>query len=286
MDNNNSQRGTTLLKGHNNESNCVHIDPEELRMAPFKTNDPTNPDANNGLITSIWGPHEWESFHAKTFGYPINPSDQQKYDYMNYFINLGKVLPCEYCRLSYQKFINEDDTMLDMSVMESRETLTKWAMRLHNRVNKKLGVDYGDTYEELCYKYESYRARCSKSSKGCIMPLSMKAKSFQKADIHRAPIIDKKYSFGLVGYAKSQGLQNYEEFLSYYSSLTRNSEEWSERDCTARRIIKFMRKNGVSSLTKEGLPSVHEMVLISMMSSTLESEKLDEILQKVSSNNL
>lgn len=266
----------------NGESNkCISIDPEELRIAPIKTNDPTNPDNENGLITSIWGPPEWESFHCKTFGYPIKPTEEQKVDYLNYFISEGNVLPCKFCRDSYKIFIKQGDTLLDMSVMESRETLTKWAFRLHNAVNNKLDVDYGETYEELCYKYESYRAKCTKSEKGCIMPLSLKAKSFQKADIHRAPIIDKKYSIALIPYAKSLGLEKYEEFLEYYSSLTRNSDKWSSRDCTARKIIKYMRKNGISSLTEEKLPSIEEMTLISMLSSTLERKKLAEICNKL-----
>ena len=263
------------------KNTCINIDPEELRLAPFKTNDPNDPDNENGLITSIWGPPEWESFHCKCFGYPIKPTEEQKVDYLNYFIALGNVLPCRFCRDSYKKFIKEGDTILDMSVMESRETLTKWGWRLHNAVNGKLETNYGETYEEMCYKFNSYRAKCTKLEKGCIMPLSLKAHSYQKADIHRAPIIDKKYSFALIDYSKKIGLENYEEFLNYYSSLVRNSKEWSSRDCTARKIIKYMRKNGVSSLTEEKMPSVHEMTLISMLSSTLERSMLDTILEKI-----
>lgn len=260
---------------------CINIDPDELALAVLKTNDPNSPDANNGLITSIWGPHEWESFHCKCFGYPIKPTNEQMIDYLNYFIALGNVLPCKYCRDSYKIFIKEGDTLLDINVMKSRETLTRWSLRLHNAVNNKLGIDYGDTYEELCYKYDSYRARCTNAEKGCIMPLSMKAQSFQKADMHRAPIIDKKYSIALMTYAKSMGLENYESFLDYYSSLIRNSKEWSYRDCTARKIIKYMRKNGISSLTEEKLPSFYEMILISMLCSTLEKSMLDNIYNKM-----
>lgn len=261
---------------------CIHIDPEELRLAVIQTNDANSPGSDQGLISTIWGPHEWEAFHAKTFGYPIKPTDQQKIDYLNYFIALGNVLPCKYCRTSYQEFINDDGaTRLDMSVMESRETLTKWGFNLHNKVNEKLGVDYGETYAEMCYKFESYRARCTTSEKGCKMPLDMKAKSYQKADIQRAPIIDKKYSIAFIPYAKSIGLVNYEEFLEYYSSLVRNSKEWGYRDCTCRKIIKHMRKNGVSSLTDERLPSKQEMALISMLSSTLDKTMLDNIYDRL-----
>lgn len=264
---------------------CIEIDPFELKEAARLTRSPEDPnDADGGLITAIWGPPEWESFHAKTFGYPVKPTQQQKEEYKQYFEALGNVLPCEYCRKSYKKFISEGDTKLDMNVMESRETLTKWGWRVHNRVNEKLGVDYGETYEEMCYKYESFRAKCIKGAKGCTMPLNMKAKSYQKAAIRRAPIIDKKYSIALINHAKNIGMNNYESYLSYYSSLVRNSKEWTERDCLARKVIDYMRKSGLSSLDKNGMPSIHEMALISMLSSTLEKTKLDEIYNKINSN--
>jgi hypothetical protein len=261
---------------------CINIDPNELIEAPLKTNDPKNPDADNGLITNIWGPHEWESFHAKTFGYPINPSDQQKKDYLEHFISLGKVLPCVYCRGSYQKFISEGDTFLNIDTMKSRETLTRWGHRLHDAVNKKLGVEYGETYEEMCYKFESYRAKCTKTEKGCLMPLDMKAKSYQKASIQRAPIIDIKYSLAMIDHAKTLGMKNYERYLKYYAKLKRNTKEWSQRDCAARKIIRYMRKKGISSLDSNGLPSYYEMILICMLSTTLDKEKLDDIINKVS----
>ena len=225
-----------------NKHNCIKIDMEELMDAPRKTNDVSGEDSNNGLITTIWGPPSWEMFHSITFGYPIHPTDEQKNDYLNYFIYLGKVLPCIFCRRSYAKFISEGDTLLNMDVMKSRETLTKWGFRLHNAVNNKLGVDYGETYEELCYKYESYRAKCTKTDKGCFMPLDVKAKSYQKADIHRAPIIDIKYCLALQKHARMIGFKNYMKFVEYYGRIKRNSLDWTLRDCAARKIIKYMRK--------------------------------------------
>ncbi len=266
------------------DHNCINVDPRELKMAPYKTNDASDPNSSNGLITSIWGPPTWESFHSITFGFPIVPNEQEKQDYLAYFTILGKVLPCIYCRQSYQKFITESMTKLDMNVVKSRETLTQWGFRLHDTVNNKLGVDYGETYEELCYKYESYRARCTILEKGCLMPLDMKAKSYQKAEIRRAPIIDIKYSIGLRNHAKKLKLRNYDKFLNYYSNLMRNTEEWGVRDCVARRIMKYMRKNGACSLDADGLPSKYEMMLISMLSSSLEKNQLEEIYEKITND--
>lgn len=267
-----------------NINHCIEIDQFELNNAPNKTNNPNNPDSNNGLITSIWGPPSWESFHAITFGYPIEPTKEQMTDYLEYFKLLGKVLPCIFCRKSYLQFINDADTLLDINTLKSRESLTRWGFRLHNAVNNKLGVDYGVTYEELCYKYESYRAKCTKTTKGCLMPLDMKAKSYQKADIHRAPIIDKKYATSLIQHAHTLGLLKYNDFLTYYSSLDRNSKEWGFRDCVARKIIKYMRKNGISSLDPNGLPSKYEMILLAMLSTTLDKDKLNDICNQFNIN--
>ena len=266
----------------NGGNKCINIDKDELKVAPSKTNDINNPDANNGLITSIWGPPTWESFHSITFGYPITPIDKQKKDYMEYFRLLGKVLPCIYCRQSYDKFITDvnQDTLLSIDKMESRETLTRWGLALHDAVNKKLGVEYGVTYEELCYKYEGYRAKCTKTGNGCKMPLSMKAMSYQKADIHRAPIVNIEYSRTMSNHAKKLGLKNYDEFLGFFSSIERNSKDWGARDCAARKIIRYMRKNGIDPLGDDGMPCVYELLLLSMLSSSLEIDKLDSICKK------
>ena len=268
-----------------NSNKYININDDDLKNAPFKTNDSSNPESDNGLITSIWGPHEWEAFHAKTFGYPIKPSDEEKENYLQYYTLLGYVLPCIHCRRSYQEFIKTGDTKLSIDTVESRETLTKWGFLMHQAVNNKLGVDYGDTYEEMCYKYESYRARCdTNKEKGCIMPLNLKAKSYQNADIHRAPIINIKYSRILSERAHTLGLKNYDKFVNYYSSLKRNTKEWSVRDCASRSVIKYMRKNGIPALDSNNLPSVYEMLLISMLCSTLEKNQLDDIYSKLSSS--
>lgn len=264
--------------------NCIDVDDAELKNAVNITNDPNNPDSNNGLITSIWGPHAWESFHSITFGYPIRPSDNQKNDYLNYFITLGKVLPCKYCRESYDKFIKQADTILDINTMQSREALTRWGHRLHDAVNRKLGVDYGVTYEELCYKYESYRAKCTNVTKGCMMPISMKAKSYQKAEIRRAPIIDVKYSRSLSDHADTLGLKNYSIFVDIFSNAKRNSELWMSRDYACRKIIIHMRKNGISSLDQNELPTELEMILISMLSTTLDHDKLERLYKNITSD--
>ena len=268
------------------DSYNMHIFPiteQQLKDAVRRAHDPNDPDSNNGLITKIWGPPSWESFHSIQFGYPINPTQQQKEDYYNYFQFLGKVLPCIFCRNSYQEFTAPNGSCpLTMEVMESRETLTKWGYNLHNCVNNKLDVEYGITYEELCYKYESYRAKCTKTGKGCIMPLDQKSKSYQNSDIKRAPIIDPAISDALIPHAKTLKMNNYDSMLEHTRKLERNSEAWMIRDIMATKVIKHMRANGITSLDETGLPSKHEMLLLSLMSSTLEIKKLQKIVKSLS----
>ena len=50
-----------------------------------KSNNSDN--SNNGLITKIWGPDIWSALHSISFGYPINPSQDQKDKYKTFFTN-------------------------------------------------------------------------------------------------------------------------------------------------------------------------------------------------------
>jgi hypothetical protein len=266
-------------------SNCptriISITDEELLQAYKKMMDASDPDSNNGLITKIWGEHAWEFNTAVCFNYPINPTEEDKKMYMEYFKAFANVLPCSLCCVSTNQFYEEDATKLTMDVMKSRETLTRWWHAMRDRVNKKLGVDYGVTYEEMCYKYESYRATCSKNSKGCTMPANMKAMSYQKAEIKRAPIIDEKYSRAFVEYAKALGFNGYENLLNKTVASKRNSKNWMIRDIRCVKTIKYMRKNGKTSLNADGMPTEDELMLLSMLSSNLGTDELDEVLRKI-----
>ncbi len=135
-----------------------------------------NPNAANGMMTQVWGPTGWVFLHSVSFGYPMDP---KKFDvdnnlpegtteerYRKFFEQIGYVFPCRYCRESYQEFIKEIPIQT-----ESRATLTKWLYDIHERVNKKLGVNGGVTYEDVVKRYEGYRAKCDAKKKGCTIPL-------------------------------------------------------------------------------------------------------------------
>jgi hypothetical protein len=241
---------------------------------------------NNGLMTKIWGPHMWFAIHSIAFGYPIEPTDEQKNHYRVFFENLGNVLPCMLCNVSYNKFIID----MNDSVFENRDSLTKWTFELHNKVNQKLNINYNTSYEELCEKFESFRAKCNiKSDKGgCNMSLELKSIAFQNADIKVLPLIPLNLAKWFVSYAAKRGINL--DKLEYYDELLRNKTNNSEiiaRNMDCYNIIKNMRYNVISSLELDpdsefkDLPSIEELQLISMLSTSMSEKELIECASKL-----
>lgn len=240
---------------------------------------------HNGLITKIWGPHMWISMHAISFGYPLHPTEEEKKQYKTHFESYQYVLPCKYCRDSYAHFIKSEPTILDDTVFESRETLTKWVFLLHERVNNKLGVTYEVDYSDVVTKYESMRAICVPGIPGCVMPANLKAKSYQTMEKKECPIISLKLANAFKDYAAKRDVSFNK--LEHYYKLKQNKKslEWEERDKKCREIIFNMRNNGIPSVEKEGefcgLPTVNELQLISMLSTTMSRDELCIITQKL-----
>jgi hypothetical protein len=138
------------------------------------------PGDDTGMQTRVWGPAGWLFLHSIAQNYPWRPTNEQKNNYLSFFKLIGKVLPCRYCRESYEEYITSDSLELNMSRMESRETLVTWLYNVHNRINEKLEIKGIPTLKEVWNKYESFRSKCTKSvikpKKGCLDPL----KGFRK----------------------------------------------------------------------------------------------------------
>ena len=136
------------------------------------------PGDDTGMQTRVWGPSGWLFLHSIAQNYPWKPTPEQQDNYLNFFKLTGNVLPCRYCRESYQKFITQSGTRLDISVMKNRKRLVTWLYRVHNKVNKKLGILNPPSLEQVWDRYESYRSKCTKSpeivdlvKKGCLDPM-------------------------------------------------------------------------------------------------------------------
>jgi FAD-linked sulfhydryl oxidase len=76
----------------------------------------------------------WTILHTTTMVYPDNPTDEQQENMANFFKYFAIVYPCTICSTHFQKELAEDPPKT-----ESRQELTQWLCRVHNRVNQRLG---------------------------------------------------------------------------------------------------------------------------------------------------
>ena len=131
----------------------------------------------HNMQVAVWGPVGWKFLHSVAHGFPEHPS---KFDtenglaigttannYLQFFVLVGRVLPCRYCKDSYLEYLSEQPP-----ATASKSTLTRWLWDIHNKVNQKLGVTYdGAGYDNVYHEYESFRAKCvDPASRGCTIP--------------------------------------------------------------------------------------------------------------------
>ena len=103
----------------------------------------------NSIKPKIWGPHGWKFLHYVSLGYPEKPTDKEKIYYKNFYYSLQNVLPCEKCAQNYKKNIIEYP--ID-NHLQNRDSLVKWVIDIHNKVNYELGKPQLD-YEEAISLY-------------------------------------------------------------------------------------------------------------------------------------
>jgi hypothetical protein len=144
-------------------------------------------NANDGMLSSVWGPPMWHYLHTMSFNYPVNPTNEDKRNYMNFVLSLKNVLPCKYCRMNLKT--NFKQLPLTMSNMKDRESFSRYVYELHELVNRMLHKQSNLTYCEIRERYEHFRSRCTdekpalfkftknqnkthkKKEKGCTEPL-------------------------------------------------------------------------------------------------------------------
>lgn len=129
-------------------------------MSIFTNKDYNSPD---GMLTYVWGPPMWHSLHTISFNYPVKPSKEVKDQYYNYFLSLGDVLPCKYCRDNYKD--NLKKLKFGKSIFKNRDILSKFVFNLHEMINKNLGKKSNLNYNTVRDRYENFRARCINDKK-------------------------------------------------------------------------------------------------------------------------
>jgi len=109
----------------------------------------------NSIKPAIWGPHGWKFLHYVSMGYPVNPSYEDKLNYKNFYHSLQHVLPCEKCAQNYKQ--NLVKLPID-NHLENRDSLVKWVIDIHNKVNNELGKDKVE-YEEALSLYTNEESK-------------------------------------------------------------------------------------------------------------------------------
>ena len=217
---------------------------------------------SSGMITKIWGPPMWRALDSIAFMYPDNPSQEEKINYMQYFYSLQFVLPCPACRESYSKFIKSGTTKLDIGTMKNKTTLTKWLYNVHQAVNKKLGVEYGISYQDYVDKNNAYIVDCSQEEK----PESI---AYKTADKRECVIVAKELADKFLPLIKERGITD---------TMPDNREQ---RDKECFEIIKSMRLKSIPAIETsgkyKGQPTVEELKLLARRCSTMSIPELIQL---------
>ena len=137
-------------------------------------------NSDNGMMTHVWGPAAWMFLHMISFNYPVKPTQEDRQNYRDFMLSLGKVLPCGKCRENF-KYTLERMPIND-DVLANRNCFSRYVYRLHNDVNARLQKKSPNpTFCEVRDLYERFRARCGSatsktkkitpSEKGCTEPM-------------------------------------------------------------------------------------------------------------------
>lgn len=111
----------------------------------------------SGFSPDLWGPSMWFMMHLVAATYPDAPTSADKANYMAFYKSLQHILPCMGCRMGYQGYIVSEPTKLTLRTMGSRESLFKWTVDVHNRVNAKLHKPVQTDYAAWYAEYDKLR---------------------------------------------------------------------------------------------------------------------------------
>lgn len=234
---------------------------------------------SEGLKTSIWGPPTWEALHCITFNYPQKPTKEDKKNYKLFFESLQYVLPCSECKKHYAKNIKNESEL--NKAFESRDSLTKWLYKLHNKVNDDRKVNYKLSYQEVKDKYESYIVKCY------VKP-EMNSIPYKHAYNYEAPVVDHKLISKFGDYAEERGLDDFVINIAEINNLIKkgdigNAWNWRNQECW--NMIKQMRLQGISSIEIEGkykgMPTVSELGLMQLLCSNLNLDRIRKLIKKI-----
>ena len=85
------------------------------------------------MNSEIWGRELWHSLHIITFNYPVDPTNEDKINYDNFFKNIQFIIPCIKCQKHYRENLVKYPIRLNTKI-----DLIKWLIDIHNEVNISL----------------------------------------------------------------------------------------------------------------------------------------------------
>jgi len=99
--------------------------------------------------TNIWGPIYWKFLHNVTTLYPDNPTQQDKYNFIDFLNSFRNLLPCKECREHFTYNLNI--LPLSDNILSSKYNLILWGINMHNVVRKMLGkyISHKDSIETV-----------------------------------------------------------------------------------------------------------------------------------------
>jgi FAD-linked sulfhydryl oxidase len=99
----------------------------------------------------------WFMFHVIAATFPNSPTPEDRANYMAWYKSLQHVLPCPGCRMGYKTIIATEPTKLTSRVFANRQSLFKWTVDAHNRVNAKLGKRVHADHQAWYREYDKLR---------------------------------------------------------------------------------------------------------------------------------
>lgn len=103
----------------------------------------------------VWGPHAWIFLHSITLEYPEYPTYEDKQNMRNFINALKHILPCQKCKINFGDHLQKYP--LTDNILNSKSSLIKWLIDIHNSVNKlthKKELTYEEALAQLLKLYD------------------------------------------------------------------------------------------------------------------------------------
>lgn len=148
------------MNNNNNNGNDLTVDQEFIEV---DKNYFEKLSEYTAVRTHVWGPPTWFFLHSMAMAYPkkIHENNHEHIRIRNsmfsFLSNLGNVLPCNICSVSYNGYIKEPSFEIS-KYLGSRAKLCYFIYLVHERVNRKLGVPqcYRPSFKKVIKKFGKF----------------------------------------------------------------------------------------------------------------------------------